>query len=127
MKPVLVTITAPSAAGKSHLLKHIQQQGYPCLVSTTTRTARSEEVHGQDYYFISKAESELLLQTNGYAETEVYRGVRYGITKLELNKKFSKGIAFLIVEPNGVARYANVAKKNDALHLKYFIYAEMET
>lgn len=127
IKPVIVTITAPSAAGKSHLLNHLKKQGYQCLVSTTTRAPRVGEVHGQDYYFISPAEADLLLERDGYAETEVYRGVRYGVTKLELNRKLCTGAAFLIVEPNGVSKYTSVAEKSGALHLKYFIFADMDT
>lgn len=121
-KPVLVTLTAPSCAGKSWLLNHIRAIGkYPCLVSTTTRAPRAGEEEGVDYFFISEERSKEIEENDGFAELAMYNGIRYGVTKEEFKNKLDEGIAFLIVEPTGIDHYVKPALDIGAVHLSYFI------
>lgn len=118
----LITLTAPSAAGKSYLFNYIRDVAkLPCLISTTTRSARAGEIEGVDYYFISEEKSIQMEQDGLFAELAIYRGVRYGVTKEEFASKLSKGIAFLIVEPSGIDHYVKPALDAGAIHKKYFI------
>ena len=58
MRKNLVVISGPSGVGKTTVVKEVMKQ-YPELnktVSVTTRTPRSEEADGKDYYFISTEE-----------------------------------------------------------------------
>lgn len=124
-KPVLVTLTAPSAAGKSHLFNYIRDVAkMPCLISTTTRAARANEVEGVDYFFISREESLRMEAEGEFAELAIYNGNRYGVTKKEFHSKLEQGIAFLIVEPTGIDHYAAPAIEAGALHYKTFIYVD---
>lgn len=121
-KSVLVTLTACSAGGKSYLFDFIRDVAkLPCLISTTTREPRANEVHGRDYYFITEAESLELERTDQLAELANYNGVRYGVTKPEFAKKMESGLAFLIVEPSGIDHYAAPAVEAGASHLKVWI------
>ena len=123
--PILITLTAPTCAGKSYLFNYIRDEvKLPCLISTTTRAPRSGEVQGVDYYFISEEESKRIEAANGFAELAIYRGVRYGVTKKEFREKLSKGLAFLIVEPSGIDHYVKPALDVGALHLKYYIHTD---
>jgi guanylate kinase len=127
-KSVLVTLTACSAGGKSYLFDHIRDVAkLPCLISTTTRAPRANEVHGRDYYFIAEAESLELERTDQLAELANYNGVRYGVTKPEFAKKMESGLAFLIVEPTGIDHYAKPAVDAGALHYKVWIDVPLET
>jgi guanylate kinase len=127
MKPVLVTITAPSAGGKSYLFNFIRDVAkLPCLISTTTRAPRAGEVDGVDYYFISDEESKGLEEANQLAELAIYRGIRYGVTKQEFHGKLSDGLAFLIVEPSGIEHYVQPALDVGALHLNVFVQTPLE-
>jgi guanylate kinase len=120
--PVLITITAPSAGGKTFLYNYIRDVAkLPCLVSTTTRAPRANEVNGVDYYFITEEESMRLEATDSLAELAIYRGVRYGVTKHEFMSKLSNGIAFLIVEPSGIDHYVKPALEAGALHLNVYL------
>jgi guanylate kinase len=122
MKPVLVTLTAPSAGGKSFLYNYIRDVAkLPCLISTTTRAPRANEVNGVDYYFISEEESKRLEAEDKLAELAEYRGVRYGVTKEEFLSKLSSGLAFLIVEPSGIDHYVKPALEAGALHHNVYI------
>ena len=127
-KPVLVTLTSPSCAGKSYLLNYIRaQRPQSCLISTTTRPPRAGEVEGVDYYFISEEESKSIEAHDGFAELAHYNGVRYGVTKEEFAEKLLTGLAFLIVEPSGIDHYVKPALDVGAVHLKYFINVAQAT
>ena len=54
-KNIMVILSSPSGVGKTTLTKKIQQkyQSFKVSVSHTTRSARSNEINGVDYYFIS--------------------------------------------------------------------------
>ena len=125
---VLVTLTAPTCAGKSYLLNYIRNdRKLPCLVSTTTRPARAGEVEGVDYFFISEEESKSLEANDDFAELAVYNGIRYGVTKAEFKSKLDTGLTFLIVEPSGIDHYVKPALDVGAKHLKYFVDVDLGT
>jgi len=128
MKPILITLTAPSAAGKSHLLNYIRDvQGVACLTSTTTRAARAGEVHGRDYFFISHAKSLELESRGQFAELAEMGGTRYGVTHDEFDAKLATGLAVLIVEPSGIDHYVQPALDRGAQHLKFFVRTPLQT
>lgn len=128
--PVLITLTAPSAAGKSYLLNYIRDVAkLPCLISTTTRAKRANEVEGVDYFFISKEESEAIEARGEFAELAIFGGNRYGVTNTEFQTKLNSpaGVAFLIVEPEGINHYVEPALRVGAKHLKFFINVDLDT
>ena len=127
-KPILVTLTSPTAAGKSYLYNYIRDVAkLPCLISTTTRPPRVGEVEGLDYFFIGEEESKRLESEDKFAELAVYGGVRYGVTKTEFHSKLKLGLVFLIVEPTGIEHYAKPATDIGALHFKVFVDTPLET
>lgn len=124
-RPVLVTLTSPSAGGKSYLFNFIRDVAkLPCLISTTTRSPRAGEKEGVDYFFITEEESLKLEAAGQFAELAVYNGTRYGVTKQEFADKMSKGMAFLIVEPTGIDHYVRPASEIGALHYKTYIHTD---
>ena len=94
----LVVISGPSGVGKSTLVKAARQV-LPDLafsVSCTTRSMRSGEVHGKDYYFLSPEEFEKKVAANEFIE---YAGVfnhRYGTLKSEINSRLAAGEQILL-------------------------------
>lgn len=107
-KPTLITLTAPTCAGKSHLLEAmIDSLGCQRIVSTTDRWPRAEEIQGVHYDFLNTTESVAYEEANLFAELVTYNGVRYGVTHLEMDKKMANVSSppVVIVEPNGVPLY----------------------
>ena len=53
---IMLILSSPSGVGKTTLTKKIQQkyQNFKLSVSHTTRSPRSNEVEGVDYYFVTK-------------------------------------------------------------------------
>lgn len=125
-KPIFVTLTSPSAAGKSYLLNYIRNVAkLPCLTSTTTRQPRKGEVEGQDYYFITEQQSIEMEEANMFAELAIYNGVRYGVTKQEFFHKLREdAITFLIVEPTGIDHYVQPALNAGAISYKAYIHTD---
>lgn len=124
-RPVLITLTSPSAGGKSYLFNYIRDVArLPCLISTTTRSPRAGEVEGVDYFFITEEQSKQLEEANMFAELAIYNGTRYGVTKQEFREKMSKGMAFLIVEPTGIDHYVRPASAMGALHYKTYVHTD---
>jgi guanylate kinase len=87
--PKIIIITAPSGAGKTSITKHLLKT-FPQLVfsvSAATRSPRSYEKNGVDYYFISTDEFKEKIQNNEFVEWEmVYEGKYYGTLKSELER-----------------------------------------
>lgn len=85
----LIIITAPSGAGKTSVTKYLLEK-MPQLafsVSATTRKARSNEINGVDYYFISEEDFHKKIHEHDFIEWEmVYEGKYYGTFKSELER-----------------------------------------
>ena len=82
----LITISAPSGAGKTTLCRALQQQTEMNFsVSCTTRDQRDYEVDGVDYYFISDKEFIERMEKGEFAETENVHGCMYGTLKESIN------------------------------------------
>jgi guanylate kinase len=86
----LIVFSGPSGSGKTTIVKAILKK-YPHLfgfsVSATTRPKRETEIHGRDYYFISKEEFQNMINNNEFIEWEqVYEGLYYGTLKSEIER-----------------------------------------
>ena len=54
---IMVILSSPSGAGKTTLVKLLSdRKGFIKSISHTTRTPRSNEVEGKDYYFVKHRE-----------------------------------------------------------------------
>ena len=82
-KNIMVVLSSPSGVGKTTLTKKIQQkyQSFKISVSHTTRTPRSNEVDGVDYYFVSKKKfDELIKKKSFYEYAQIFENY-YGTSK----------------------------------------------
>ena len=78
----MVVLSSPSGAGKTTLVKKISSlDNYTISISHTTRTPRTNEVNGKDYFFVSKDEFKKLIDNNEFLEhAEVFKNF-YGSSK----------------------------------------------
>lgn len=89
----LLVISAPSGGGKGTLIKRLlsmlPQIGYS--VSFTTRPPRPHEVHGRDYFFISRAEFDAMISAGGFLEWAEVHGNCYGTARAQVADEIAAG------------------------------------
>ena len=61
---IMVILSSPSGVGKTTITKKLQQKyhNFKISISHTTRTPRSNEIDGVDYFFVSKKVFEELIK-----------------------------------------------------------------
>jgi guanylate kinase len=89
---IMVILSSPSGAGKTTITKKLQQkyQNLKISVSHTTRKPRTNEVHGVDYFFVSKNEFEkLVVQKSFYEYAKIFNNY-YGTSKKSVKNIIDK-------------------------------------
>ena len=92
-KGLLIVISGPSGAGKGTVCKEWLNRIPEAVlsVSATTRKPRPMEVHGVNYFFISREEFEKMIEDNEFLEyAEVY-GNYYGTPRRFVQEKLMEG------------------------------------
>ncbi len=75
---ILFVLSAPSGAGKTTLRNSLKQTpDFVYSVSHTTRTPRAGELHGEDYFFISRDEFETMIARGEMLEYACVHGDNY--------------------------------------------------
>ncbi len=88
----MVILSSPSGAGKTTLVKLLsERRGFVTSISHTTRTPRSNEIDGKDYYFVKNVEFERMIKGNEFLEYAKVFNNFYGTTKLNIFKELSSG------------------------------------
>lgn len=86
-------VAAPSGAGKSSLVNALMEVDSRLAhsVSHTTRPPRGQEVHGREYYFVSHAQFDQMVQQGAFLEWAHVHGNRYGTSKQAIEERISQG------------------------------------
>lgn len=92
-KGLLYTVSAPSGAGKTSLVKALvdANERLRVSVSHTTRPQRQGELDGVNYYFVSAAEFAEMRQREAFVEHAAVFGNWYGTTRAEVDKLLNGG------------------------------------
>ncbi len=82
-KGSLIVVSGFSGAGKGTIMKKLvkENEDYALSVSMTTRNPRDGELHGVDYFFVTREEFERTIAENGLVEYACYCGNYYGTPK----------------------------------------------
>lgn len=118
-KGLLVVLSGPSGSGKDTVLKKVLEKcasdkENSCVklsISATTRTPRDNEIHGKDYYFLSKEEFEELINNDGMIEYAEYCGNFYGTPKKAVNDWLEQGFDVILeIEVQGALNVMKASK-----------------
>ena len=91
-KGAMIVFSSPSGAGKTTLVKLISNNKNNYIsVSHTTRSPRSNEINGIDYYFIDKNQFQKLIKEKEFLEYAKVFGNYYGTSKKEIISKLEEG------------------------------------
>lgn len=129
MNGKLIVISGPSGVGKSTVVKKVME-AYPNLhfsVSATTRPMRPGEVNGKNYYFVSHAEFQKMIDGGHLLEYAQYVGNYYGTPEAPINESLTEGCDILLdVEVQGAL---NIKKKRPDAILIFMVapsFSEIE-
>ena len=88
----MIILSSPSGAGKTTLVKLLsERKGFVTSISHTTRTPRSNEVDGKDYYFVDNEKFKKMIHDNEFLEfAKVFKNF-YGTTKSNIFFELNKG------------------------------------
>ena len=93
----LFVLSGPGGVGKSTITKALV--GHPDFwvsISATTRTPRSGERDGVDYFYISNEEFDRRVSSNEFLEWAEFAGNRYGTPAREVKAQLEKGLNVIL-------------------------------
>jgi len=92
-EPMLIVISGPSGAGKDTVLQRMMERELPFhfVVTATTRPRRANEVHGKDYFFVSKDEFARMIEEDDLIEYAIVYGDYKGIPKQQVREAMASG------------------------------------
>ena len=93
-QPLLIVISGPSGVGKDTVMQRMQERGMPFhfVVTATTRPKRENEVHGMDYFFVSKDEFARMIEENELIEYAIVYSDYKGIPKQQVREALASGV-----------------------------------
>ena len=103
MKNVLMVVSGPSGVGKGTLVKALCKKRSDLVesVSCTTRAPRENEVHGREYYFLSKAEFLKRVDEGDFLEYDEHFGNYYGTPKSFVKEQLKEKSVVLEIDVIG--------------------------
>ena len=89
----LFVVAAPSGAGKSSLVRALQEldSHVQPSVSHTTRAPRGQEKHGREYFFVSEQEFDAMIAADSFVEWAHVHNQRYGTSKKAIQERMEQG------------------------------------
>lgn len=91
-KGVLVVVSGPSGCGKGTVLAHLMRDENFCYsVSATTRSPRTGETEGENYFFLSREQFEQKIKEGLLLEYTEYCGNLYGTPRAYVEECLRNG------------------------------------
>lgn len=125
-KPLLIVLSGLSGVGKDTVLAALRKSGLPAKisVSATTRARRASEKEGVDYYFVSDAKFQEMIDSNRLLEWAIVYGNRYGIPEEPVRQALKNGQDVIVkIDVQGAA---TVKKKMPEAVLIFLITMSLE-
>ncbi len=92
-KGAILVLSGPSGAGKSTIINAASEQigEYYFSISTTTRPPREGEVHGREYFFVTKEAFEEDIKAGHFLEYAQVHGNYYGTSLKPVREALDEG------------------------------------
>ncbi|MDO9129246.1 MAG: guanylate kinase [Anaerolineales bacterium] len=92
-QPLLIVLSGPSGVGKDTVLQRMKERNMPFhfVITATTRPKRENEVHGKDYFFVSKDEFARMIEADELLEYAIVYNDYKGIPKQQVREALASG------------------------------------
>ncbi len=111
-KGMLIIISGPSGSGKGTIVKSLDPETFSLSISMTTRKPREGEVHGKDYFFVTREEFIEIRDNGGFIEHVEFVGNMYGTPKSYVVEQIDKGnIVILEIDVLGALQIKEIFKE----------------
>ena len=114
----LIIISSPSGAGKTTLCKLLikKMKNINLSISYTSRNKKLNEIHGKDYYFVSKEKFEKLKKSNYFVETAKNFNNLYGSPFINIHKSIKNNRHILFdIDWKGARKIRRKYKKDQII------------
>ena len=111
---IMIILSSPSGVGKTTITKKIQQknQSFKISVSHTTRTPRSNEIDGVDYFFVSKIKFKELIDKKKFYEFAKIFDNYYGTLKENVDQSILKNDIIFDIDWQGTKQLSKFKNLN---------------
>lgn len=127
---ILCVVSGPSGSGKTTLCRAAATaEGIHYAVSCTTRSRRSGETDGVDYYFLSEEDFVARVEAGEFLEHAEVHGRRYGTLRSEVLPRLARGEDVVMdLDTQGAAqlRICQDMRVRDALMSVFLLPADMD-
>lgn len=120
LHPLLIVISGPSGVGKDSLVQRLKERDCPFhfVVTVTDRLPRCDEVHGEDYFFVSSQEFERMIAQDELLEYAVVYDQYKGIPKGQIREALASGKDVVMrVDVQGAATIRGIAPQAVSIFL----------
>ena len=95
---LMVVVSGPSGVGKDSVVRSLLERdpNLQFVVTTNTRPMREGELHGKDYYFVSRSQFERMVAAGEFVEHALVYGDRKGVTRKSINRAIESGCDVLL-------------------------------
>jgi guanylate kinase len=129
LHPKLIVISGPSGVGKDSLVQCMKQRRCPFhfVVTATDRPPRRDEVHGEDYFFVSTQEFEQMMAQDELLEHATVYGQYKGVPKQQIREAMASGKDVVMrVDVQGAATIREIAPQAVLIFLTASSEEELE-
>ena len=95
----LFVISGSSGVGKGTVIKEFLKRNpeFKLSVSCTTRNPREGEVHGENYFFLTREEFEACINRDEFLEWAEFSGNMYGTQRPYIDEKLAQGKSLILI------------------------------
>lgn len=103
---VLSVISGFSGVGKGTIVKKlVAEEDYALSISATSRAPREGEVHGREYFFLTREEFHSMIESDGLIEWAEYVNNFYGTPREYVEERLAEGKDVILeIEPQGALK-----------------------
>ncbi|MGQ9509201.1 MAG: guanylate kinase [Thermodesulfobacteriota bacterium] len=119
-KGILFVISAPSGTGKTTLTKRLIEElpGLRFSVSYTTRSPRTNELEGKDYYFITRELFKKMVDCDEFLEWAEVLGNYYGTHRRVVDDLLRDGVDLILdIDTQGAKKVREKVKEAVLIYL----------